>query len=291
MSIKTWFATRSTTTVKLFGLACLGLAVLPLVQISSGDAWAQSRRQRERALEREREQENEQRAAERARQRDEAAGARRTTESGTPAPATPVPVDASTPFGSALAACEKTQQEEPQFVLPGLKGEIKLDRCYRGRRHLACRFDTVANEGNALIQEFTRIVEQRYQDVTNIEGICKLDFDALVKDMGGTVEFTKRFVAARSEYDARTACANKVKQSIKDVTLPELVQAPEVLKSMMDTIDADITKVSAVHEQTTSLATKIDASQKSIAVLQKIHRAMCMKAKPDETKDKAAAAQ
>ncbi len=278
-------ATHSTATLKAFGIACLALMFFPLINVSSDDAWAQrrSRAQRERALEREREADRE-----RARQREEAPTPSR-AESAAPAPATPAAaaIDTASAFGSARAACDKTQDDQPQFVLPGLKGEIKLDRCYRGRRHLACRFDTISTEGTALVQEFTRIVDQRYQDVTNVEAICSIDFDALVKDLGGTVEFAKRFSAERAEYDARTSCANKVKQTIKDVTLPELAQAPEVLKSMMDAIDADITKVAAVHEQTTALAAKMEAAQKSIAVLQKIHRAMCMKSKPDEVKDKA----
>jgi hypothetical protein len=195
------------------------------------------------------------------------------------------PIDPASPFGGALASCDKGVNEE-EFGLPGLKGEVKLDRCYRGRKQLVCRFDAVLAEGKSLTDEFTRIVEQRYPEVTNLEEICKIDFDALVKDSGETAAFGKRFAAERSEYDARAACANKVKQSVQDVTLPDLVQAPEVIKSLIEAVDQEINRVSVVQEQVSGLAAKIDASQRSIAVLQKIHRAMCLKSKPDVEADR-----
>jgi hypothetical protein len=194
-------------------------------------------------------------------------------------------IDPASPFGGALASCDKGVAEE-DFGLPGLKGEVKLDRCYRGRKQLVCRFDAVLAEGKSLTDEFTRIVEQRYPEVNNLEEICKLDFDALVKDSTETAEFGKRFAAERSEYDARASCANKVKQSIQDVTLPDLVQAPEVIKSLIEAVDNEVNRVSVVQEQVSGLAAKIDASQRSIAVLQKIHRAMCLKSKPDVEADR-----
>ena len=214
-------------------------------------------------------------------------------ESSSPAPAqqteappksartAPPQIDPASPFGSALASCDKGHEEDVQFGLPGLKGEVKLDRCYRGRKQLVCRFDAVLAEGKSLTDEYSRIVQERYPEVTNLEEICKIDFDALIRDSAGTAEFGKRFAAARSEYEARAACAGKVKQSIQDVTLPDLVQAPEVIKSLIEAVDQEINRVSVVQEQVSGLAAKLDSSQKSIAVLQKIHRAMCLKSKPD----------
>jgi hypothetical protein len=246
-----------------FAFAALALLFLLLLDFSSG-ASAQSRRDRER--ERERDRDN-----------------TPAVEVSTPIKpaAKPPAIDPNSPFGTALASCDKDQNEDVQLALPGLKGEVKLDRCYRGRKQLVCRFDAVLAEGKSLTEEFSRIVQERYPEVTSLDDICKISFDALVKDFTGTTEFAKRFSAARSEYDARTGCANKVKQAIQDVTLPDLVQAPEVLKSVIEAVDQEITRASVVQEQVSGLASKIDASQKSIAVLQKIHRAMCFK-KPGE---------
>ena len=189
-------------------------------------------------------------------------------------------IDPNSAFGNALATCDK-EQEEDNFGLPGLKGEVRLDRCYRGRKQLVCRNNAILAESKLLTDEFTRIVEQRYPDVTNLEAICKIAFDVLVKDAAGSSEFGKRFAATRSEYDARNGCATKVKQSIQDVTLPDLIQAPEVLKSMIEAVDQEINRVSVVQEQVAGLAVKIEASQKAISVLQKIHKAMCMKPNPN----------
>jgi hypothetical protein len=184
--------------------------------------------------------------------------------------------DTASTLGKALSSCDKVQQDE--FVLPGLKGEIKLDRCYRGREHFVCRYDALLTEGKSLIEEFTRIVDEHYQDVGNVEGVCKISWDTLGKDSAGAAEFTKRFAAARSEYETHTACANKVKQSIREVTLPDLTQAPDLLKSITESIDSDITRSSSVQEQVAALAVKMEASQKAIGLIQKIHRSICPKA-------------
>jgi hypothetical protein len=259
MTTRTTF-NRRIGTVSAVGLASLASALLLLSDFGSDKAWGQDRRGRPTFQQFDQPQVRPQ--------------APRTSE-GT----APVPIDTASALGGALASCDR-EDDDTQFALPGLKGEIKLDRCYRGRRQLVCRFDAVLAEGKSLTEEFTRIVEQRYPDVGNIDDICKINFDALVKDADGAAEFSKRFTAARSEYDARTGCATKIKQSIQDVTLPDLVQAPEVLKSMMDSVDQEINRVSVVQEQVSGLATKVEASQKSIAVLQKLHRAMCFKDKP-----------
>jgi hypothetical protein len=189
-------------------------------------------------------------------------------------------IDAASPFGAALSACDKGQEEDNHYALPGAKGEIVLDRCYRGRRQLACRFEAISTEGKSLMDEFTRIVEEHYPEIGNVEGICKISFESLAKDFAGTAEFNKRFGAARSEYDARTTCANKVKQSVQELALADLAQGSEVQKSMVEALDQEINKVSAVQEQVAGLAGKLQASQKAIAVLQRIHRAMCLNSTP-----------
>jgi hypothetical protein len=195
-------------------------------------------------------------------------------------PAKTPEIDSASVFGGKLASCDTDKEDNTHFGLPVLNGEIKLDSCYRGRQQLVCRFDAIVAEGKSLSDEFTRIVEAGYPEVRSLESICKIDFEALVKDAANGSEFVKRFGAARSEYDARISCANRVKQSVQNVTLPELVHAPEVLRSMTDVFDQEISRVSTVQEQISGLAAKLELSQKSILVLQKVHRAMCSKSKP-----------
>lgn len=263
MTNQRWYSSHWARGLKAFAYGTAALALLVLPEFST-DASAQNRRNRDRLQE---------------------------VQEPTPAPqaeapkpakeaAKPVQIDPGTPFGAALVSCDKFQEED-QFGLPGLKGDVKLDRCYRGRNQLVCRFDAIIAEGKSLSDEYTRIVQERYPEVTNLEDICKIDYEALVRDAAGTAEFGKRFGVARAEYETRSSCAAKVKQTIQDVALPDLVQAPEVIKSMMEAVELDIGRVSAAQEQVSGLAAKIATSQKSIAVLQKIHRAMCFKSKPD----------
>jgi hypothetical protein len=46
-------------------------------------------------------------------------------------------------LGTALAACEKESENSEALTLPGARGEVKLDRCYRGRDHLVCSFNAL----------------------------------------------------------------------------------------------------------------------------------------------------
>ena len=56
-----------------------------------------------------------------------------------------------------------------------------------------------------------------------------------------------------------------------------LAQAPDLLKSMIDTIEGDMKGVTIIQAQVAGLAEKIDASQKAINTIQKVHRTMCAK--------------
>jgi hypothetical protein len=239
---------RSVPMSNTLRFACLALLLVLFHDVSLGSAWAQAGIQRRRV------------------------------QPPPPSPAVASKVDSTSALGKALSSCDKVQQDE--FVLPGLKGEIKLDRCYHGREHFVCRYDALLTEGKSLIEEFTRIVDEHYQDVGNVEGVCKISWDTLNKDSTGAAEFTKRFAAARSEYETHTACANKVKQSIREVTLPDLTQAPDLLKSITESIDSDIARSSSVQEQVAALAVKMEGSQKAIGLIQKIHRSICPKVGP-----------
>ncbi|MGE5137834.1 MAG: hypothetical protein ACM3JD_00105, partial [Rudaea sp.] len=52
--------------------------------------------------------------------------------------------------------------------------------------------------------------------------------------------FEKDPSALKAECDARNNCATRIGQSLKDVTLPDMAQAPEILKSMIDSLEGDL---------------------------------------------------
>ena len=208
-----------------------------------------------------------------------------------PAPATgqpaapPDPAPAAAPareptggaLGTALASCDKASESSEPLTLPGAKGEVKLDRCYRGRDHLVCSFNALLNEAKSLIEDYGKIVEARYPDVSNVDGICGIKPDNLATDLQNATDFTGRFKALKAEYDARINCASKIGQSLRDVTLPDMAQAPGILKSMIDSIEGDVKGVSVIQAKVVELAEKIDTSQKAMVTLRKIHRTMCLK--------------
>lgn len=113
--------------------------------------------------------------------------------------------------------------------------------------------------------------------MANIEGICSLSSETLETDIASSQEFIKRFSVLKSQYETTSRCAASVEQTFKDVVLAGMAQAPEILKSMTESIESDMAKTSDVQNQIADLAQKMEASKKAMITLDKIHRAMCVK--------------
>jgi hypothetical protein len=132
-------------------------------------------------------------------------------------------------------------------------------------------------EARLLLQEYGGIIEARYPDIGNVSGVCAINPDALSTDVQSAAEFTNRFKSLTAEYAARSNCAARVTQSMRDVVLPDLAQAPEMIKSMIASIEGDSKDLSVVQAQVVEVAGKIDASQKAMVTIGKIHQTMCFK--------------
>jgi hypothetical protein len=65
-------------------------------------------------------------------------------------------VEPTSPLGQALASCDKDAAAQETFALPGLKGEVTLDRCYKGHGHLICVFDALIAEAKSLTDSYTK---------------------------------------------------------------------------------------------------------------------------------------
>ncbi len=194
-----------------------------------------------------------------------------------PAIASTPAIDPASPLAQALASCDKISDELGPFALPGLKGDIALDRCYKGRKHLVCTFDALISEAKALIDSYTKVVDAKYPEINSVDNICKIKRDALATDISGAEDFTKRFAVLKSQYDSDAKCAANVKQAFSDVVLTDMAQPPDILKSMNDSIDRDINRLSQVENQAGDLAEKMQAAKKSMKIVEKIHRIMCLK--------------
>jgi len=197
-----------------------------------------------------------------------------TTSVGVPSPA----IDKTSALGQALAACNQEIAVQEAFTLPGLKGDVTLDRCYKGRAHLICVFTALSTEAKSLTNSYTKIVDAKYPDLTTVDGVCQLNPETLATDIVGSEDFAKRFKELKSQYEAATNCTHNVEEAFKNVTLADMAQAPEVLKSMTASIDGDLAKASAVHTQISDLALRMDSANRAMKSVTKIHRAMCMKA-------------
>ena len=168
------------------------------------------------------------------------------------------------------------------FALPGPKGDVTLDRCYKGRAHFVCVSTALTTEARSLTRSYARIVEAKYPDLNSIESICGLKHDALGSDINGSQEFIKRFAMLKSQYEIASRCAASVGQSFKELVLTDMAQPPDLQKSMTDSIESDFNKVSEVQNQIAALAAKMGVSNKAMMTLDKLHRAMCVKERTAE---------
>ena len=182
--------------------------------------------------------------------------------------------DPASPLGSELEDCDNAEDTEP-VSLPGAKGEIKLDRCYRGRDPLVCGFRALSSEARLLLENYRKIVDAHYPELGSVDDVCKIEPDSLATDTKNAIEFMARFRAFKAQYDARVNCANKIGQSLRDVTLPDMTQAPAMLKSMIDSIEGDIKGVSAAQSQLVEFSERINSSHKALLTLHKIHQTIC----------------
>jgi hypothetical protein len=198
-----------------------------------------------------------------------------TTMVALPSPA----IDKTSALGQALAACNQDAAVQESFTLPGLKGEVALDRCYKGRAHLICVFAALSTEAKSLTGAYTKIVDAKYPDLNTVDGVCQVSLQTLAADIAGSEDFSRRFKELKSQYEAATKCAGNVEQAFKDVSLADMTQAPEILKSMTASIDGDIAKISKVHEQTSDLSAKMELANKAMKAVTKIHHAICMNEK------------
>ncbi len=186
------------------------------------------------------------------------------------------PIDKTSALGQALAACNQETAVQEAFTLPGLKGEVTLDRCYKGRAHLVCVFTALGTEAKSLTDGYSKIVDANYPELNTVEGICKLSPETLASHIAGSEDFAKRFKDLKSQYAAATNCAGNVEQAFKNVTLADMTQAPEVLKSMIASIEGDVAQISKVHQQISNLAERMEQSNKALKTVTKLYHAMCL---------------
>lgn len=180
---------------------------------------------------------------------------------------------------SPTAACDE-KFGVAEFTLPGAKGALKLDSCYRGRDHFICSVKAINTESQKLTAEYNKIVESNYPGVSNIEPICALTTEAVAGDIKQVNDFFPRFNALRAAYERQVNCAISMEKSFKEANLSNLPNAADVVKSMGDAVQSDMKDVATERQKAFELGDKIESAQKSLAVIDKIHAAMCVANSP-----------
>jgi hypothetical protein len=142
-----------------------------------------------------------------------------TTSVAVPSPA----IDQTLALGQALAACNQETAVQETFTLPGLKGEVTLDRCYKGRAHLICVFTTLSTEAKSLTDSYSKIVDANYPELNTVDGVCKLSPETLASHIAGSEDFAKR-----SNTTSKTAWIESFLVGKRRKLLGELFSSAEV---------------------------------------------------------------
>jgi hypothetical protein len=183
---------------------------------------------------------------------------------------------AATPVesGSPTASCDQ-QFSRADLVLPGPKGPIKLDSCYRGREHFICSVNAIIGESQKLRSEYEKIVQMNSPSFKTLEPVCRLSTESVATDIKLVADFFPRFRAIKSAFDRQANCAVNIGRTIKELNLSTMTNGAEIVRSMMEAIDGDMRNVPDERQNSSDLSETIESARKSLDAIEKLHAAMC----------------
>jgi hypothetical protein len=185
-------------------------------------------------------------------------------------PTAGTPVESATP----TASCDQ-QFPRTDLVLPGPKGTVKLDSCYRGREHFICSVNAIIAESQKLRSEYEKIVQMNYPSFKTIDPVCRLSTESVTTDIQLVNDFFPRFRAVKSAFDRQANCAVSMGRTIKELNLSTMANGADIVRSMMEAIDGDMKQVPDERQTSTDLAETIESARKSLDAIEKLHAAMC----------------
>ena len=180
------------------------------------------------------------------------------------------PVESDTP----TATCDQ-QFSRTDLILPGPKGPIKLDSCYRGREHFICSVNSIIAESQKLRADYDRIVQMNYPTFKTLDPVCRLSTEAVSGDLKAVNDFFPRFRAIKSAFDRQANCAVSMGRTIKEINLSTMANGADIAKSMMDAIDGDMKNVADERQSSAELSDNIESARRSLEAIEKLHAAMC----------------
>jgi hypothetical protein len=183
----------------------------------------------------------------------------------------------TTPAGEAASptvSCDQ-QFQKIELVLPGPKGPVKLDSCYRGREHFVCSVNVIIAESQKLRSEYETIVQMNYPSFKTIDPVCRLSTESVATDIKLVADFFPRFRAIKSAFDRQANCAVSIGRTIKELNLTTMANGADIVRSMMEAIDGDMKNVPDERQNSSDLSETIESARKSLDSIEKLHAAMC----------------
>jgi tetratricopeptide (TPR) repeat protein len=204
--------------------------------------------------------------------------AARTVANRNPAAAAPNPqVPASDfwtrPLPQVLQECNS--KPAVTIKLPGAKGAIELNRCYRGREHRSCMVNALLAEANSVKQEYAEIVSADYPNLKALDFVCQLSSDRLAEHQKAIQTFQNRWALLRKEYAAQLECNNSVEESLRNLSLADMSYGADVVKSIVESLRNELSDLSLAQKDVLNLDDRMNAAQKAIENIMAIRDTVC----------------
>ncbi len=196
-------------------------------------------------------------------------------------PSNPVPTTPSRataefwrrPLGQVLQECNT--KPSVAIKLPGPKGAIELNRCYRGRDHMSCVVAALLAEANSIKQDYADIVAADYPNLKTLASICQITPDRLAEHSKALQTFRERWTLLRKEYAARLECTNSVEDSLRNLSLADMSYGADIVKSMVESLRKELAALSQAQKDVLNLDDEMDAAQKAIDNIVQIRSGVC----------------
>ena len=177
------------------------------------------------------------------------------------------------PLAQSLQECNA--KPSVPIKLPGAKGAIELNRCYRGRDHLSCMVAALLAEANSIKQDYADIVAADYPDLKTLDSICQISPEKLAEHAKALQTFRDRWTLLRREYAARLDCTNTVEDALRNLSLADMSYGADLVKSMVESLRNELTQVAVAQKDVLTLDDKLNAAQKAIENIQQIRSGVC----------------
>jgi tetratricopeptide (TPR) repeat protein len=177
------------------------------------------------------------------------------------------------PLAQVLQECNA--KPSAAIKLPGAKGAIELNKCYRGREHMSCVVAALLAEANSIKQDYAEIVSAGYPTLKTLDSICQIAPDQLSEHAKALQIFRERWSLLRKEYAARLECTNSVEDALRNLSLADMSYGADLVKSMVESFRNELAEVSQVEKEVLNLDDEMNAADKAIENISQIRSGVC----------------